>query len=223
MEIRDPIHPRGTMAPESVHRHAMESQIIRKSPAPSGLKSNLGDYAATRAKFTWAAARAELDGLPGGGLNIAYEALDRHLTKGRGDKLALRWLGKDGTSRDFTYAELARQTSRFANALRAAGVGKGDIVFIFAGRVPELYIAALGALKNGSVASPLFSVFGPEPVKTRMERGGARALVTTRHLYEKKVAPWRAELPSLRHHDVRGTQAEQCPAAGGVIRNQRLP
>ncbi|MBU6442287.1 MAG: acetate--CoA ligase [Alphaproteobacteria bacterium] len=177
----------------------METTILRKARPASGLRPNLGDYAAIYAGFSWQGARYELAGLPGGGLNIAYEALDRHLLRGRGSKLALRWLGKDGTQRDFSYASMARETNRFANVLRSAGIGNGDVVFTLLGRVPELYIAALGALKNGSVVSPLFSVFGPEPVKTRMARGGARAVVTTRHLYERKILPWRDQLPSLAH------------------------
>ena len=176
----------------------MKPAVLRKHLSSRGPAPNLGDYAATRAGFSWALARSELDGLPGGGLNIAHEALDRHLARRRGDKLALRWLGKDGTVRDFTYDDLVRRTNRFANVLQAAGIGKGDTVFTLLGRVPELYISALGTLKNGSVVSPLFSVFGPEPVQTRMQRGEAKALVTTRHLYERKVAPWRAQLPSLR-------------------------
>jgi acetyl-CoA synthetase len=177
----------------------LEQQRIRKHPAQTGVEPNLANYDALRAAFRWDDARGELDGLPGGGLNIAHEALDRHLAKGRGDRLALRWLGKDGTARDYSYADLVRETNRFAHVLSSAGVGKGDVVFILAGRVPALYIAALGTLKTGGVVSPLFSVFGPDPVKTRMEHGQARALVTTRHLYEKKVAPWRSELPSLQH------------------------
>ncbi len=177
----------------------METTILRKTLRASGLRPNLGDYAAVCSGFSWERARAELNGLPGGGLNIAYESLDRHLLKGLGSKLALRWLGKDGARRDFSYADLARETNRFANVLRGTEIGKGDVVFTLLGRVPELYIAALGALKNGSVVSPLFSVFGPEPVKTRMERGGAKAVVTTRHLYERKILPWRDQLPSLTH------------------------
>jgi acetyl-CoA synthetase len=171
---------------------------IHKQP-PKNRRPNLGDYQTARREFSWAAARAELDGLPGGGLNIAYEALDRHLKKGREKKLALRWLDKDGGPRDFTYADLASETNRFANVLATAGVKKGERVYTLLGRVPQLYIAALGTLKNGSVFSPLFSAFGPEPVRTRMERGEAKVLVTTRHLYERKVAASRAQLPGLTH------------------------
>lgn len=67
--------------------------------------------------------------------------------------------------RDYTYADLAALSSRFANVLRALGVGKGDRVYVLAGRIPEPYVTALGTLKNRSVFSPLFSAFGPDPIR----------------------------------------------------------
>ena len=73
----------------------------------------------------------------------------------------------------------ARASDRFANALRGLGVGTGERVFVLAGRIPELYIAALGTLKNRSVFCPLFSAFGPEPIQARMSIGDAAVLVTT--------------------------------------------
>jgi len=160
--------------------------------------ANLVDYADFASRFSWEDARAQLDGLPGGGLNIAHEAVDRHAAGDNAGKIALRWIGRNDEIRDFTHAELARQTNRFANVLRAHGIGKGDRVYSLLGRNPELYIAALGTLKNGSVFSPLFSAFGPEPVQSRMTIGEASALVTTASLYRRKVAPWRDELPSLK-------------------------
>ncbi len=140
-----------------------------------------------------------LEGLPGGGLNIAHEAVDRHVLAGRGGKLALRWLGRDGQVRDFSYANLLSETNRFANVLAQRGVRKGDRVFSFLGRCPELYIAALGTLKTGGVFSPLFSAFGPEPIKARMAIGNAKVLVTSEALYRRKIEPWRKELVSLEH------------------------
>jgi acetyl-CoA synthetase len=161
---------------------------------------NLRGYDATRSSFTWAKARADLDGLPhGAGLNIAHEAVDRHAAGARSSRVALRWLSKDGSSRDFTYADLRDETNRFANVLRRLGVGKGDVVATLAGRIPELYIAALGTLKNGSVFTPLFSAFGPEPIQTRINIARARVLVTTDVLYRKKVEAIRTTLPSLEH------------------------
>jgi acetyl-CoA synthetase len=108
-------------------------------------------------------------------------------------------MGRDETIRDFTFADLKRDTDRFAGLLRSCGIGKGHRVFSLLGRVPELYIAALGTLKNASVFSPLFSAFGPEPIKARMEIGQARALVTSEALYRRKVQPWRHQLPYLTH------------------------
>ena len=166
---------------------------------PAGIDGNLTDYEAVRATFSWDAARAELSGLPGGGLNIAYEAVDRHVAAGRGQAVALRWLGKQGAVRDFSYADLAKATGRFADALTRLGVGRGARVFSLAGRLPELYIAALGTLKAGMVFSPLFSAFGPEPVRARIERGAGSVLVTTPALYRRKVAEWRDGVPGLRH------------------------
>jgi acetyl-CoA synthetase len=161
---------------------------------------NLLDYAAERARFSWDAARRRLDGLPGDrGLNVAHEAVDRHARGARAERVAIRWRGRRGALREIRYAELAAETSRFANALRGLGVARGEAVFALCGRVPELYVAALGALKHGAVFCPLFSAFGPEPIRQRMALGDARVLVTTRALYEKKVAALRDALPRLAH------------------------
>ncbi|MES2340310.1 MAG: acetate--CoA ligase [Pseudomonadota bacterium] len=170
---------------------------IRKTPQDRAA-ANLKDYEAEVADFSWAAARAELQGLPHGGLNIAHEALDRHVQAGRGAQLALRWIGRDNTVRDFTYAELTIQANRFANLLLSLGVSRGDRVYSLLGRTPELYFAALGALKAGAVFTPLFSAFGPEPIRARMEIGQANVLVTSETLYRRKVESWRGETPSLR-------------------------
>jgi acetyl-CoA synthetase len=173
---------------------------IIKAPARPACTPNLVDYDAVRAGFDWADARELLDGLPDGrGLNIAHEAVDRHAGGPRADRIALRWLGKTGVRRDFTYRKLAAETNRFANALAGLGVGPGDGVFTLLGRVPELYIAVLGALKAKCVVSPLFSAFGPEPIATRLEIGGARVLVTTEALYRRKVEGLRGRLPGLAH------------------------
>ena len=97
---------------------------------------------------------------------------------------------------NLSYAELARQTNRFANVLQSLGVGKGDRLFLLAGRIPELYIALLGALKNGTVVTPLFSAFGPEPIATRIQLGAGQVLVTTDALYQRKVSQMRAQMPT---------------------------
>ena len=166
-------------------------------PETWAVAPNLVDYDAARRSFSWDVARQALDGLPAGGLNIAYEAVTRHAIGADRDRLALIWLGKDGTRRELTYSGLEDQTNRMANALSSLGVGAGDTVFTLLGRVPELHIALLGALKLGAVVSPLFSAFGPEPIRQRMQLGHGRALVTSGALYRRKVATVRDALPDL--------------------------
>ncbi len=173
---------------------------IVKTRHRGGVRPNLSDYVGVRSSFAWDAIQKQLDGLPGGtGINIAHEAIDRHVVGSRGDRVAIRWIGQEGEIRDFTYRNLRDQTNRFANVLQRLGVSAGDRVFVMAGRIPELYISALGALKNRSVFCPLFSAFGPEPVRARLTIGQARVLVTTEALYQRKIAPIRDSLPSLEH------------------------
>jgi acetyl-CoA synthetase len=130
--------------------------------------------------------------------------------------VAIRWIAPDGSRRDFTYADLRAETNRFANVLRTLGVGRGDVVAVLAGRVPELYVAALGTLKNGSVFTPLFSAFGPEPIQSRLNIARAKALVTTDVLCRRKVEALRASLPSLEHVLIVGE-----PAAVRLLRATR--
>ncbi len=182
----------------------MQWEQIRKTPAERA-SANLRNYAWVRHDFTWARARGWLSGLPGGaGLNIGYEAVDRHAHGERRDVVALRCLGRHGEVSELTYAQLCQQTNRFANALRARGVGHGDRVFSLLPRGPELYVTALGTLKNTSVFSPLFSAFGPEPIRERIERGDGVVLVTTPELYARRIAGLRDSLPALKHVLVTG-------------------
>ncbi len=178
----------------------MEYKLIKKSPIDWKVRPNLMDYPKTYQEFSWDLIEKELEGLPDGkGLNIAHEAIDRHARGAQKDQLALRWLGAHGEVRDFTFGDLKDQTNRFANVITQLGLGKGDMVAVLAGRIPELYIAALGALKNTSIFCPLFSAFGPEPIYQRLSRGQAKVLVTTRMQYKKKIADQRDRLTDLKY------------------------
>ena len=146
-------------------------------------------------------ARPSSTGLPGGrGLNIAHEAVDRHAAGPRRDRVALRWLGKTGAVRDFTYGDLRELTNRFANVLDGLGVARGDRVFALAGRIPELYVAALGTLKHGGVFCPLFSAFGPgaDPA-AHGDRRRARARDDRVALPPQGRGAARARCPTLEH------------------------
>ena len=148
----------------------------------------------------WWQAQEDLTGFSGrAGLNIAREAVDCHVERGDGDRTAIRWLGAGGEERNISYRDLALSSNRFANALRQLGLGRGDRLFTLLGRVPELHITALGTWKCGAVLCPLFSAFGPEPVKARMLIARPSVLVTNSKHYLRKIKPIRDELSFLKH------------------------
>jgi len=139
-----------------------------------------------------------LSGLPHGALNIAHEAVDRHATGPLRDAVALRCIRRDDSITELTYGELKARSDRFAAVLTTLGLQRGERVFNLTGRIPELYVTAIGTLKAGAVFCPLFSVFGPEPIFQRLSRGDARVLVTTTELYKRKVAQLLERLPGLK-------------------------
>jgi acetyl-CoA synthetase len=166
----------------------------------SALNPNLQNYNTFYNTFQWENERKLLSGLPENkGINIAYEAIERHANNHLKNTVALRWKRKDNSIQDFTYSDLHKLTSKFANVLEKIGVQKGERVFSFTGRIPELYITALGTLKKTAVYCPLFSVFGPEPVWQRLNKGDAKVLVTTQSQFEKKIKLLLDKLPALQY------------------------
>jgi len=191
-------------------------ETIRK---PESVRAKAQLTSGVRAAFSWETIEKELlDGLPGGALNIAYEAVDRHVAHGFGSATALRWLGKSGERLDLSYADLSAASARFASVLTSHGLGRGDRVFSLLGRQPEVFHAALGTLKAGMTFTPLFSAFGPEPIQTRMEIGEANALITTEAIYRRKIEPWISKIPSMRLVLIVGdTAPEGCVALGPAM------
>jgi acetyl-CoA synthetase len=146
----------------------------------------------------WQSLQGELDWLPGGFLNKAHECVDRHALGPIAAKTALIWEGKTGAVETYTFADLKRESDKFANVLKTLGVQKGDRFFMFMERVPELYIAFFGGLKVGAVVGPLFSAFGPDPVRDRLADSGARVLLTEPAL-RHRITDVLAELPQIEH------------------------
>ncbi len=180
------------------------ANIIEKTAADLRVTPNLADYGRARAEFSWSDVPDLCAGMGAGEYNIAYAAVDRHANGPAANRTAFRFIAEGGwdgasSSRDLSYAELGTLTAKFTNVLRALGVHHGDKVFTIMGRCPELYIAMLGALRNGSVVSPLFSAFGPEPIATRVDIGAADVLVTTSTIYRRKIAKIRERLASVKH------------------------
>ncbi|UOF90234.1 acetate--CoA ligase [Fodinisporobacter ferrooxydans] len=157
--------------------------------------NNMKNYEETYASFSWKDVEKEFSWFTTGKVNAAYEAIDRHAAGDRKDKIALHY--SDATrDESYTFGQLKELSDRFGNVLRTLGIQKGDRVFIFMPRSPELYVAFLGAIKIGAIVGPLFEAFMAAAVKDRLLDSGAVALVTTPKLLERVP---RAELPDLKH------------------------
>ncbi|TNC29500.1 propionyl-CoA synthetase [Amycolatopsis alkalitolerans] len=115
---------------------------------------------------------------PGGELNTAYNALDRHVERGRGEQAALIWDSPvTSAKRTYTYAQLRDEVARFAGALRSLGVGKGDRVIIYMPMVPEAVIAMLACARIGAVHSVVFGGFAPKELAARVEDAKPKVIV----------------------------------------------
>ncbi len=154
---------------------------------------NLADYESACRNFAWAAARRELAAGAGDARNAAVLAVDRHVREGRGERCALVWVGGAGQSRRYSYADLRRETDRWANALASLGLRAGDLVCTSLPRVPELYLALLAAVKLGATVAPLFAGLDPEVLRTRLGELAPRALLTSAGRW--RPAP--GEIPGL--------------------------
>ncbi len=174
----------------------MNTYPVIEKGGPQRVPPNLADYDGTLRRFDWAQVEGELDWLPNGGLNLAHEAIDRHCNAGLGGKVAMLWEGKNGEEERYTFDEMRQESNRFANVLKGLGLKKGDRVFTFMERIPEHYSVVFGTLKAGCIIGPLFSAFGPDPVKDRLENSGAKVLVTQPEL-RTRIAHVLPQLPEL--------------------------
>jgi acetyl-CoA synthetase len=174
--------------------------IIPKKPlAQFAVAPNLQDYQDTCDNFSWDKIALELDWFDNEHINISHVAIDSHVKTARKNKKALIWESKKGELEEYTFSDLSRLSNKFANVLtKELGIKKGDRIFFFLERVPEIYIGILGTLKAGGVIGPLFSAFGPDAVRDRMEDSGASVLVTSPAL-KKKIVDILPELPALEN------------------------
>jgi acetyl-CoA synthetase len=158
----------------------------------------------------------------GGQINASYNCLDRHVENGLGDRVAFHWRGEEGEERDLTYAWLLEQTQRAANALKAHGVGKGDVVGIYLPMIPEVIVAMLACARIGAPHNVVFGGFSPESVKERMDFSEAKALITVDGARRKgktaqiKAAVDELEMPVETTFVVRHTGGD-CPMSDGDV------
>ncbi|MBI4329669.1 MAG: AMP-binding protein, partial [Chloroflexi bacterium] len=147
--------------------------------------------------FDWKGLEKELGLNEAANYNLAYAAIDRH-ARSQPQKAALLWEGKNGEQERYTFGQLAELTNKFANVLLGLGVKKGDRVFMFMERLPELYVAFFAGLKVGAVVGPLFSAFGPDPVRDRLADSGASVFITTPDL-KARIEHIFQDLPNIKH------------------------
>ncbi len=202
----------GSQVPRAARR-----EIIKKSP----VKANVEDYASLYASFSWDQAKSELSYFAGGKINAAYNAVDRHLNDGRRNKVALYSVDADNNLQKFTFQDLYLLSNRMGNVLKSLDVEQGDRVFVFLPRVPELYVTTLAIAKVGAIAGPLFSAFGPDALRDRLQDSQAKIIVTTPAL-KPKLDEVRADLPDLQNVIVVGATHQSLNAAAGELSYQEL-
>jgi acetyl-CoA synthetase len=157
--------------------------------------NNLKNYEEFRKNFSWEQIESAFTWSKTGKVNIAYEAIDRHVENGLGDKIALLYSDAERDEK-YTYRQMMEKSNQFGNVLRKLGITKGDRVFIFMPRTPELYFSFLGAIKVGAIVGPLFEAFMTDAVRDRLADSEAVALVTTPALLPR--VPLK-DLPHLKH------------------------
>jgi len=127
--------------------------------------------------------------------NIGTDVCDRHVS---GNPLALIYLSEGAGARRFGFDDVRRWSNRFANALAALGLDRGDRIGVLLPQAPETAVAHLTGFRSGLVTVPLFSLFGPEALAFRLRNSGARAVVTDAWGAEK-IDGIRSDLPDLQH------------------------
>ncbi len=176
----------------------MSDNIYKKVPVKGKMPPNLADYEQERETFSWRDAQKHLDWFSGDKLNAAYNAVDRHTQTWRKNKVALLWEDETGLQKQYTFEELSLISNKMGNMLKDFGVERGERVFLFLPRIPELYFSFLGILKIGAVAGTMFSAFQEQALFDRLENSEAKVLITTTEL-KKRVDKIRKKLPHLKH------------------------
>lgn len=163
--------------------------------APIG-KFNLENYEKTYDSFDWEKVEKHFTWSETGLVNMAYEAIDRHAESEIGDKIALYFSDKQ-RSEQYTFKDMRDYSNKAGNVLKKeTNLEKGDRVFIFMPRSPELYFVLLGAIKLGAIVGPLFEAFMEAAVHDRLEDSQAKVLVTTTELLSRVPVKY---LSHLKH------------------------
>ncbi|GAA0382744.1 acetate--CoA ligase [Bacillus horti] len=156
---------------------------------------NLANYQETNTSFNWGDVEKSFSWYDTGKINVAYEAIDRHAEGARKHKIALYY--SDATrDESYSFQDMKEKTNQAANMFKHIGIEKGERVFIFMPRSPELYFGLLGAIKVGAIVGPLFEAFMEGAVRDRLENSEASVIMTTPELLRRVPLQ---DLPALKH------------------------
>ncbi len=184
----------------------MSKDLIAVKQKHQKFTPNMENYEKFRKSFSYKKFEKEISFFKDGTINAAYNAVDRHVEQGLGNKTALIWVS-DNEEKRFSFEDIQKLSNKFANILKKYTVKKGDRVFLFLPRIPELYYCFLGILKHGSVAGTLFSAFAKEGLVDRIGHSEAVALVTHISLLDR-VLEVKKQMPKLRYIFVIGGKGE---------------
>jgi acetyl-CoA synthetase len=155
------------------NRHSGGSHALTKTLPP-----HMADYADLYRTYSWKETEQELQLPRKEGYNKATICIDGHSPQVM-ERTALIWEGSDGDIERYSFADLKKKSNQAAHFLRALGIQKGERIFIFLERIPELYVILFGGLKLGAIVGPLFAAFGPEAIQDRVQDCGAKIIVTS--------------------------------------------
>ncbi len=178
---------------------------VEALPAIKG-NHNLANYEEAYRSFDWKEVEENFSWSKTGKINAAYEAIDRHADGAKKNKVALYYRDANRDEK-YTFEEMKELSNKAANVLKQhTDLQKGDRVFVFMPRSPELYFVILGAIKLGAIVGPLFEAFMESAVKDRLEDSEAKVIVTTKELLPRVPID---ELPALKHVVVVGENVKE--------------
>ena len=177
---------------------------VEAMPASVG-DYNLTNYDEKVKQFDWKETEKNFSWYKTGKWNMAYEAIDRHAESYRKNQVALYY--DEGVRKEkYTFKEMKELSNKAGNLFKQVGIEKGDRVFVFMPRSPELYFSLLGVIKLGAIVGPLFEAFMEGAVRDRLADSDAKAIVTTKELLSRIPVE---DLPSLKHIFVIGNEIEE--------------
>jgi len=188
-------------------------KIIKKG---KNIKANLQNYEKMYKTFSWDTAKKELSIVANHKLNAAHIAIDAHTQSYRKNKVALYYEGELENKEEYTFTQISENSNKVANVLKENGIKKGDRVFIFLPRIPELYFSFLGILKTGAIAGTLFSAFQEQALLDRLSNSQAKMLITNAILFPR-VQKILKQLPRLEKIIIVERDAKELPRGRNII------